>query len=156
MNIIADFLWISDGDFLHYWLAISLTLIVLDFFINTEFLSWIATLIFATWATAWCNPPGVWSVLVFLVFLAVAIAFYIFIIKKLTMMLAKAATKGSPAEINDTLVGQRGEICGSEENLSIKVDGVIYPVAPSCQALATAGDIVEVSEFREGLVYFKK
>lgn len=156
MNMVADFLWMSDGDFLHYWIAVSLTLIVLDFFINTEFLSWIAMLIFAMWATAWCNPPGVWSVLLFLLFLSVAMAFYILVIKKLTSLIAKVATKDAPTEANDMLAGQHGEVCGSGENLSIKVDGVIYPIATTCHPMVKSGDYAEVAEFRDGMVYIKK
>ena len=156
MNMLADFLWMSDGDFLHYWVAICLTLIVLDFFINTEVLSWIAMFIFATWATAWCDPHGVWSVLVFLLFLAVAVALHLFVLRKITLLLAKAATKDAPAEANDMLVGQRGEVCGSGENLSIKVDGVIYPIASTCHSMVNSGDFAEVAEFKDGLVYIKK
>ena len=36
--LLADFLWVSDGVFLHWMLAISITLLVLDvFFFNTDF-----------------------------------------------------------------------------------------------------------------------
>ena len=42
---LADFFGVSDGTFLHWMLAISLTLLVLDVFCNTEVLSWLSMLV---------------------------------------------------------------------------------------------------------------
>lgn len=152
----ADFLWISNGDFLHYWLVISLTLIVIDFFINTEVLSWVAMAIFATWATALMDVPAVWSVLVFIIFFVIAALFYVFVFKALTRSLTAYATRNAPAELNDTLKGKSGIVCGEGENLGVTVDGVIYPVADESRPGLTAGDTVKVEVIKDGMAFVTK
>lgn len=152
---LANFLWLSDSEFLHYWIAVSLTLIILDFFINTEILSWVAMILFAVWATAWVEPSAAWSILVFILFLAIAIAFYMIVIKGIPKVLANSATKIAPAGMNETLIGMRGPVCGSGENLSVNLNGVIYPIATCFHAKYKAGDVIEVEDFREGMVYPK-
>ena len=73
---LADFFGVSNGTFLHWMLAISLTLLVLDVFCNTEFLSWISMLVFSLWGTMQFELPVQWSVLVYIVILIICAVFY--------------------------------------------------------------------------------
>lgn len=153
---VADFLWISDGEFLHYWVAISLTLIVLDFFLDTEILSWIALGVFAAWATAFVDPSPAWATLVFINFYVLAGLFYIFVFKTITNFIVNFATRNAPPELNDTLKGKTGVIGGEEFNMGVSIDGVIYPVAEECREKLTAGDIVKITDFKNGIAYVAK
>lgn len=153
---VADFLWISDGDFLHYWVAISITLIVVDFFLDTEILSWIALGVFAVWATAYVDPAPAWATLVFINFYVLAGLFYIFIFKAITKFFVNYATRNAPPEINDTLKGKKGVICGESVNMGVSVEGVIYPVAEECRDGLVAGDFVSVTDFKNGIAYVAK
>ena len=81
---LADFLWVSDGVFLHWMLAASITLLVLDiFFFNTDFLTLLAMGLFAAWGTMCISPPAQWGILTFFLFILIWAALYYGLWKKL-------------------------------------------------------------------------
>lgn len=153
--MIADFLWMSDGDFLHYWLAISLTLIILDVFFNTDFLSWVAMALFATWATACIDPPAAWSVLVFIGMFMLAALFYIMVLKKLAIGLTQLANNkaDTPSEPEQYLPGKTGTVKqGEEDCLCVIICGQTYLIDDTCRAGISPGDTVAVTAYNKGIV----
>lgn len=153
--MIADFLWMSDGDFLHYWLAISLTLIILDVFINTDLLSWVAMALFATWATACIDPPAEWSALIFIAFFIIAGLFYMTVLKKIALGLTQLAENkiDTPPEPEQVLPGKIGKVkLGEEDCLSVVIDGQTYLIDDTCRAKLSPGDSVAVTAYNKGIV----
>ncbi len=153
--MIADFLWMSDGDFLHYWLAISLTLIILDVFINTDLLSWVAMALFATWATACIDPPSAWSVLVFAGFFMLAATFYMTVLKKIAIGLTQLAENkaDTPPEPEQTLPGKTGKVkLGEDDYLSVVIDGQTYLIDDKCRPNISPGDTVAITDYNKGIV----
>ncbi|MBE6417800.1 MAG: hypothetical protein E7033_04970 [Akkermansiaceae bacterium] len=153
--MIADFLWMSDGDFLHYWLAISLTLIILDVFINTDLLSWVAMALFATWATACIDPPAAWSVLVFMGFFMLAALFYMTVLKKIAIGLTQLADNkaDTPPEPEQVLPGKTGEVkLGEEGCLCVVINGQTYLIEDTCRPNLTPGDTVAITAYNKGIV----
>ncbi|MBR5894044.1 MAG: hypothetical protein IKZ13_00700 [Akkermansia sp.] len=156
MYILADFLWISDGVFLHWLLAIALTALVLDVFFQTEVVSWGALVAFAIWATCKCDLPTQWSVLLFIVFLGIAIALYCAVWKQLLSRFTnKVLMKNAPKEVLDGYVGGKGEICGEGSNMCVKYNTELHIVAEECRDGLTAGDKVIICEFKDGYAVVK-
>lgn len=151
MYILADFLWMSDGTFLHWLLAIALTAMVLDIFLQTEIISWGAIILFALWATGKCDLPIQWSILVFIVFLGIALALYFTLWKQfIGRFTNKFLLKNAPKEALDSYVGGKGVIYGEGENMCVKYNSELHPVAESCRENLSVGDKVIISEFKDG------
>ena len=117
---LADFFGISNGTFLHWMLAISLTLLVLDVFCNTEVLSWISMLVFSLWATMQFELPVQWLVLVYVLVLIVCAVFYYSLwthcVRRLVM---DGIMRHAPREAQDNLAGTAGRIVGEGDTLSL-------------------------------------
>lgn len=149
--LLADFFGISNGTFLHWMLAISLTLLVLDVFCNTEFLSWISMLVFALWGTMQFDLPVQWLVLVYIVILIISAVFYYTIwthcVRRLVM---EVILRRAPKEAQESLVGTRGRIVGEDDSLSVKYGDQFLPVAEPCRGGVSAGDVVVITEVKDG------
>lgn len=151
MFFLADFFGVSNGTFLHWMLAISLTLLVLDVFCNTEFLSWISMLVFAFWGTMQFELPLQWLVLVYIVILILCAAFYYTLwthcVRRLVM---DVILRRAPKEAQENLAGTRGSIVGQGENLCVKYGDQFLPVADECRQMLSAGDSVVITSVKDG------
>lgn len=143
---LADFFSLSNGEFLHWMLAVALTLLVLDVFVNTELMSWSALVIFAAWGTWEIGLPLQWSLLVFLCFLALGFAIYFTLWNRGVRPLFMAClTRRAPKEATEQEIGGSGTIVGEGENLCVRREDRLYPVAESCRAGLKPGDAVRIT-----------
>lgn len=146
MNTLAFFSeLLNSGTFLHWMLAVGITLLVLDVFFSTELLSWLALVIFAAWGTWLVGLPLQWSVLVFCAFLALAAGLYFAMWNQLVRpFVMRVMLRHSPRESIETLSGRHGCIIGSDGHLCVRIDDQIFPLAESCRAGLAAGDKVRL------------
>lgn len=148
---LADFFGVSNGTFLHWMLAVSLTLLVLDVFCNTEFLSWISMLVFALWGTMQFDLPVQWMVLVYIVILIICAVFYYTLwthcVRRLVMDII---LRRAPKEAQENLAGTRGRIVGQGDNLSVKYGDQFLPVAEACRGSLEAGTPVVITAVKDG------
>lgn len=155
---LAEFLWVSDGVFLHWILAASITLLVLDiFFFNTDFLTLLAMGLFAAWGTMNVAPPAQWSVLTFFIFILIWAALYYGLWKKLISPLVGGyVNKRAPEDdLSKQLVGKTGTVCGEPGSFCVKVGDQLFPLALQHHAQVKEGDIVNISSFTEGAVHIR-
>ena len=154
---LADFFGISNGTFLHWMLAISLTLLVLDVFCNTEVLSWISMLVFSLWATMQFDLPVQWLVLVYVLVLIVCAVFYYTLwthcVRRLVM---DGIMRHAPREAQDNLAGTAGRIVGEGDSLSVKYGDQFLPVAEDSRAGFSAGDAVIITAVKDGFATVKR
>lgn len=154
---LADFFGVSDGTFLHWMLAISLTLLVLDVFCNTEALSWISMLVFALWGTMQFDLPVQWSVLVYIIILIICAALYYTLwthcVRKLVM---DCIMRNAPKEAQESLKGTMGRIAGEGDALCVKYGDQFLPVAVDCRTGLSAGDEVEIISVENGFARVKR
>lgn len=151
MYMLADFLWMSDGTFLHWLLAIAITALVLDIFFQTEVISWGSLVLFAVWATTKCDLPIQWSILVFILFLGISITLYYTLWKQLLdRFIFKQLLKNAPKEALDSIVGGKGEIRGEGSNMCVLYNSELHPVAEECRETLSSGDKVIIREFKDG------
>lgn len=154
---LADFLGVSNGTFLHWMLAISLTLLVLDVFCNTEILSWISMLVFAAWGTAQFDLPVQWSVLAFIIILIICAVLYFTLwnhcVRRLVM---DVIMRRAPREAQENLAGTRGCIVGEPGNFSVKYGDQFLPVAAGSSAGLATGDIVVITAVQNGFALVER
>lgn len=154
---LADFFGVSNGTFLHWMLAISLTLLVLDVFCNTEFLSWVSMLVFSLWATMQFELPIQWSLLVYVLVLIVCAVFYYTLwthcVRRLVM---DCIMRRAPKEAQENLSGTQGRIVGEGDNISVKYGDQYLPLSPSCRGVYVAGDQVVIVEVKEGFAVVRR
>lgn len=144
--ILAEFFSLSNGEFLHWMLAVALTLLVLDVFINTELMSWAALVIFAAWGTWEIGLPLQWSVLVFLGFLTLGFALYFTLWNRCVRPLfMHSLNSRAPKESVTADIGGRGTLVGEGEQLCVRCGDRLYPLSPSCAAGLRAGDTVRIT-----------
>lgn len=152
MFFLADFFSLSNGEFLHWMLAVALTLLVLDVFVNTELLSWTSLVIFAAWGTWEIGLPLQWSLLVFLGFLTLGFALYFTLwnrgVRPLFMVWLN---RNAPKESVSADIGARGIIVGEGEQLCVRCQDRLYPLAPTGAHGLKAGDAVRITAL-EGAV----
>lgn len=155
--LLADFFGISNGVFLHWMLAISLTLLVLDVFCNTEVLSWISMLVFALWGTMQFNLPVQWLVLVFIVILILcAVLYYTLWTHCVRRLVMDVIMRRAPKEAQEDLAGTCGHIVGEGASMSVRFGDQILPVSARSRAGLTAGDEVEIVSFTNGFVEVRR
>ncbi len=148
--IAATVLGVEPGVFLHWMLAICLTLLVLDIFCNTEVISWVALVVLAMWGTLQFDLPVQWMVLIFILLLLVAAGIYYTVwnhcVRRVFMQLL---SRHAPPEAQDALVGKTGRIITHGDEVCVKIGDQLFPVADSCRNGLKAGDWVQISAFRD-------
>ena len=157
--LIADFLWVSDGVFLHWMLAISITLLVLDvFFFNTDFLTLLAMGLFAAWGTMSIAPSAQWTVLTFFIFILIWALLYYGLWKNLiSPLLTRYLNKRAPEDDITTLMqGKKGTVCGEPGSFCIKVGDQLIPIAEEDQPGLTEGSSVTITSFQSGAARIRK
>ena len=153
---VADFLWWGNGAFLHWMLAVSITLLILDiFFFNTDFLTLIAIGLFAAWGTMLISPPAQWGPLTFILFIAIWAGLYYGIWRKLLSPLINGYLRRHAPEddLSAMLTDKTGTVCGQQGNYCIKVGDQMFPVAPESQQQLCEGDCVRITLFCNGMAY---
>ena len=155
--IAAAVFGIEPGVFLHWMLAICLTLLVLDIFCNTEVISWVALVVLAIWGTLQFELPIQWLVLVFILLLLVAAGIYYTVwnhcVRRFFMQLL---TRHAPLEAQEALVGKTGRILAQGDDMCVKVGDQLFPVDETCRHGLIAGDMVQISAFREAHACVRK
>lgn len=152
--LLADFFGVSNGTFLHWMLAISLTLLVLDVFCNTEVMSWISMLVFALWGTMQFELPVQWLVLVFIVILILcAVLYYTIWTHCVRRLVMEVIMRRAPKEAQEDLAGTSGRVVGEGDSLCIKFGDQILPLAVECRTGLKAGDAVVIESLRNGFVH---
>ncbi|MCD8069961.1 MAG: hypothetical protein LUE08_01035 [Akkermansiaceae bacterium] len=142
---------------LHWLFAVSLTLLILDLFLSTEWLSWLSLTIFAAWSAllfASFGLPVQWIMVAFILALAVEFALYYTIWKNAVRPLVmKLFMRGAPQEILDDPVGCVGVLRrGDDGSFCVKVGDLLYRVDPQdCEHFA-AGERVKVIALSKGIV----
>ena len=145
------FLSSADGTFLHWMLAIAITLIILDVFFCTEWLSFLSLITFAAWGAWRLDLPTQWSGLVFLVFLGIGITFYYACWRSfIRNTISKTFLKNASEEQINSMVGRVGTIIGEGDAVCIKVQDEIYPIAHDCQEGLREGDQIVITDFTNG------
>lgn len=153
---LADFLWVSDSVFLHWMLAASITLLVLDiFFFNTDFLTLLAMGLFAAWGTMCIAPPAQWSILTFFIFILLWAALYYGLWKKLISPVVNGYVhKHAPEDdLSTLLAGKTGTVCGEPGNYCLKVGDQLFPLAAEHHAAVKEGDTVRIARFEGGVAH---
>lgn len=141
----------ADGTFLHWMLAIAITLIILDVFFCTEWLSFLSLITFAAWGAWRLDLPTQWSGLVFLVFLGIGITFYYACWRGfIRNTVSKTFLRNAGEEQINSMVGRTGVIIGEGDSVCIKVQDEIYPIADDCQEGLREGDQVVITDFTNG------
>ncbi len=155
---LADFLWVSDGVFLHWMLAVSITLLVLDiFFFNTDFLTLLAMGLFAAWGTMCISPPAQWSILTFFIFIIIWAALYYGVWKKLISPVVNGYVhKRAPEDdLGTLLTGKTGTVCGEPGSFCIKVGDQLFPLAAEQHGSVKEGDTVCIARFEGGVAHIR-
>ncbi len=148
------FLSSADGTFLHWMIAIAITLIILDVFFCTEWLSFLSLITFAAWGAWRLDLPTQWSGLVFLVFLGIGITFYYACWRGfIRNTVSKTFLKNAREEQINSMVGRIGTVMGEGDSACIKVQDELYPIAHDCQKGLREGDQVVITTFKEGITY---
>lgn len=157
MFILAELFGVDNGQFLHWSLAVGLTLLVLDVLFCTEYISWLALAIFSLWGTLLLVLPAQWSALVFMGFLAVCFVFYytlwVQVVKRFVM--GYLNRKGY-SEARDQLAGSIGEIRGGGDTAMVKCGDELLRLADDCRAGLSQGDRVRIMRYGDGKAYVEK
>lgn len=139
--------------FLHWALAIGVTLLVLDLFCNTEVLAWISLFLLAAWGTLITDVPPQWSLLVFLLFLAAAAAFYYAIWSAFVRpFVVGLMLRKSPAEDDELLIGGHGTVIGEGEDMHLRIADTLWPIDARSRAGLMPGDKAVVTAYCNGIV----
>ena len=106
--------WISSsfsGILPEWLLALGLTLLLIDLFCATDFISWIGVVALAGYTTWRLGPNGYWALAVFLISGAVwLVVYYAFWREIVVQVVRKALTKTAPDDSVDRIVGAEGRI----------------------------------------------
>lgn len=148
--------------FLHWMLAISVTLFLLDVFIQTDIFVILSLLLFSLYATllvdVHCSLPVQWDLLVFLIFIALAFAFYCLVWHKLlSPFLCKLFLSKASQESFETAAGQKAVFRLIEHQFFVEWNGELWPADSSC-ALSSFSDREEVviESLDGGKLFIKK
>lgn len=143
----------NNAAFLHWTLAIGITLLVLDLFCNTEVIAWIALFCFATWATLLTGAPVQWSLLIFLLYLAAAAALYYAVWSVfIRPFVVGLMLRHSPAEDDQLLIGRHGTIIGEGDDMHLRVADELWPVEEHSRASLKPGDTATITGYHNGIV----
>lgn len=147
----------SNGEFLHWMLAVALTLLVLDIFVNTELMSWASLVIFAAWGTWELGLPLQWSALVFLGFLLLGFALYFALWNRCVRPLFMTwLTRKAPQESSAQEVGGIGTIVGQGAQLCVRREDRLFSVAEPCREGLHEGDRVRITAMDGAAVRVEK
>ena len=147
----------ADGTFLHWMLAIAITLIILDVFLCTEWLSYLSLFTFAAWGAWRLDLPTQWTILIFLVFFSIGVVFYFVCWRSfIRNTISKTFLKNASEEQINSMVGRTGTIIGEGDSACIKVQDELYPIAGDCREGLHEGDHVVITSFKEGITYVAK
>lgn len=138
-------------------LAVAITILIVDIFTCTEFLSWASLLLFATWGTWQIGAPWQWSLLIFIAFLALACMFYytlwnLFVRSVIMGKLLKKA----PKEFINTVARKTAYIIGEGDNFCILWEDCVIPIHATCCRGLAIGDKVRIDEIRDAQAYVHK
>lgn len=150
-----------DGTFLHWMLAAALTVLVLDVIFAASGDDGTGTVLycivleaFSGWGVWRMDLPIQWSVLVFLLFSGIGLAFYFVIWKKIIYSLVtKRIMKNAPDEQIHQIVGKTAIVCGEGENMCLKWQDELYPIADVSRESLKEGDRVTITAFKDGVAY---
>ena len=155
--IASSFLGIDHGTFLHIMLAVAITLLVLDIFVCTELLSWVALLLFSAWGTWLVGAPWQWSILVFLGFLGLTCALYYTLwVQCVRRVIMGFVMRNTPQESTELVAGKTAIVLGDDEHLCIRWDDHIIPIEEDDRAGLVAGDKVIIKAIRGGMAHVRK
>ncbi len=149
---------VAEGTVFHWLLAVSLTLLILDVFVCTELLSWLALVLFALYGTWLFDLPVQWSVLVFLACIAVELVlYYSFWAQVVRPLVMKVMLRGAPDDIQENPVGRVGvAIRGDDGSFCVKVADLLYPVCVDDHHLLSDGARVTVTALNGGIARVEK
>lgn len=151
----------ADGTFLHWMLASALTVLVLDVIFAASgddgtgtVLYCIVLEVFSGWGVWRMDMPIQWSVLVFLLFSVLGLAFYFVIWKKIIFnLVTKHIMKNAPNEQIHQMVGKKATVCGEGENMYLKWQDELYPIADENRDTLKDGDRVTITAFKDGVAH---
>lgn len=134
MTDFFQFLNIDALTFLHWMLAVSISLFILDIFCQTEFISWVSLLTFALYFTLLIEHnmdlPVQWVFIVFFLFLTLAFVFYYAVWSKMiNPAIKKSLLRKATVEYADRATGQTGTFRRIDEQCFVSWDGELWQAA---------------------------
>jgi membrane protein implicated in regulation of membrane protease activity len=142
---------------LEWLIAITLTLFIIDLFVEDETPSWIAMLTLATYFTAKIDPSFKWWFVVYFCILSIIFSLYYLFFRNVLLKISdKTWWRNSPNETIDRIIGKKGCIRIINGVTMVKWDDELWHVA-NADALSLAdGDKVIVEAFADGQATVKK
>ncbi len=142
---------------LEWLIALSLTLLIIDLFFDSEFLSWTAMLILTSYFTYKIGPELKWGILVFLLILSVIVLLYYTAYRSLIVnTVHKTLLRNAPDETTDRIVGKKLRIRIINGVTMVKWDDELWHVANADTLSLADGDEVIVEAFADGQATVKK
>jgi len=144
-----DLIGLDALTFLHWMLAASISLLILDFFINTEIVTWIALLLFSLYFTLLVEVkmaiPIQWCFVIFVFFLILSFVYYAFIwLKILSPAIKKFLLQKAAFEQQDRAVGDVAVFRIIDGNYFVEWDGELWGAASSSEKLSNFDDLEEI------------
>lgn len=140
------------------WLvALTVTLLVVDLFYESEILSWIAMLTLTTYFTLKIDPSLNWLILTYLLILSIIALFYYTLYRMLVVKaVQKTLLRHAPDEKIDEIVGQHVRVRIINNMTMIKWDDTLWNITNAETDTFADGDKVIVTAFKDGLATIKK
>lgn len=144
-----DFIGLDALTFLHWMFAISISLFILDFFINTEIITWISLLLFSIYFTLLIeikmSVPIQWSFIIFVFFLILSFVYYSFIwLKILSPAIKKSLLQNAAVEQQDRAVGDVAVFRIIDGNYFIEWDGELWGAVSNSEKLSNFDDLEKI------------
>ncbi len=130
-NDLFQFLNISPLTALHWMLAVAISLFILDIFLQSDFVSWLALILFSAYFSLYLDVsmsfPLQWLLLLFIVTLGLLFVFYYTVWAKLVSpIVKKLLLRNATAELHDRAAGQLATFRQIEGNDFVDWNGELW------------------------------
>ncbi len=142
---------------LEWILAIVITLFIIDIFVSTEYLTWIAILLFSTYVTWKMSPPWHWAILIFILISSILIVlYYLFLRKIIKRGIEKTVMQNQNKDILEAISGKTGIIHIVDGKIFVKLNDELWQIANADQEIYSEGEKVVVTAVCNGKLNVKK
>lgn len=138
-------------------LAFALTLFVLDIFVATEALTWVALTVLALYFTCLIGPSIWWGILVYLIILSILVLVYYFVVRKFVGdVVQKVLLRNAPKEVMERIVGERVQVKIVKNVIFVSWNDELWNVGNATELDLCDGEMVVVKEVKGGVVTVKR
>ncbi len=151
--ILLQYLGVGSFAFMHWLLAIAITLLLLDVFVQTDVLSIISVFIFAEYAAGFlCNIiPIQWYIAIYILILMAAFYLYAIIWRKIVYnLLKKTLLRNAAAESYDNMAGEEGVFRKIENREFVFWNGELWQVEYSSTCNFRDGEKIHITKNHNG------